>query len=108
MKVILTKISRPEGLDGGLRTPSVVGETNRLPAIGEYFEMTGKPLDPAASVRCVNTSKVMVMTSSFTESHNVIYTLKTQSGSVYTVEVTDPTPSEPEPLRDALIISIGD
>ncbi len=107
MKIKLTKVSRPEGLDGGLRTPSVVGETDSLPTIGRCFEMTGKPLDPTASIRCVNTSKVMAMSSAFTEQSNTIFTLKTQSGSVYTVEVTDPTPSEPKPLQGAFVISIG-
>ena len=84
MKVKLTKVSRPEGLGGGLRTTEVVGETSQLPTIGECFEMTGAPLEIPVGSRWVNTSEVMKLSQ-----EGNIYTLNTRSGSVYTVEVLE-------------------
>lgn len=83
MKVKLTKISRPEGLDGGLRTQEVIGETTKLPVVGECFEMFAPPLY-AGDIRMVNTSEVMKISV-----ENKTYTLNTRTGSVYTVELLD-------------------
>ena len=111
MKIKLTKVSRPEGLDGGLRTPDVVGHCSKLPTIGEYFEMTAPSLTGGiGSTRFVNTSKVIDLSSAFTENKNIIYTLKTMSGSIYTVEVLDaestsPVIKYPDPK---LLVIIGD
>lgn len=101
MKVKLTKISRPEGLDGGLRTPDVVGNCTSLPAIGSCFEMTAAPLE-SGSARFVNTSEVMELSKD-----GNIYTLKTRSGSVYTVEVLDINSSEPVEGGPSILLSVS-
>ena len=41
-----------------LRTPIVFGDFERPPSIGERFEMTSDPLDPAAAMRWIQTSPV--------------------------------------------------
>lgn len=87
MKVKLTKISRPEGLEGGLRTTEIIGEAQFYHQIGSIFEMTSEPLDKRADIRLINTSKVIDMDTDAQSSLHPVFTLKTQSGSVYKIEV---------------------
>lgn len=83
MKIKLTKISRPEGLPGGLRTDVIVGESQGMPKRGKSFTMEAEPLNSNASFRYVNTSIVMQVVDL---SENV-KRFTTKSGSVYELEV---------------------
>lgn len=81
MKCIIKKIFRPDLNDGGgLRTETIEGETNKVPTIGECFCMTAEPLDPLASVRVINTSKIVNMVLI-----DDGYRVQTMSGSTYEI-----------------------
>lgn len=65
-----------------LRTDEVTGTTKKLPKKGEIFVMAAKPLDPKASGRIVNTSRVERVVK-----NNDTYTIYTESGSIYMIEI---------------------
>ena len=84
MKVKLTCLNRNPSLNGGLRTTSVIGETDSIPGVGKSFSVIADPLEVSdmIKVRCVSTSPVIDV--QFEEG---IYTFLTESESIYTVEV---------------------
>jgi len=86
MKVKLRKRCRPD-VEGGLRTEEVVGDAPYPPRHGKPFIMAA-PLLNGGSFRAINTSKVVEL-SLGKKGANDFYTIRTQTGSVYTVEVLD-------------------
>jgi hypothetical protein len=54
-------LSRVKSTHTRLRTDTVLGWTNALPAVGEPFVMSADPLDPAASMRLVTTTPVVAL-----------------------------------------------
>jgi len=86
MKVKLRKRYRPD-VEGGLRTEEVVGDAPYPPRHGGCFVMTAPPLE-GGDFRVINTSKVVEL-SLGKKGANDFYTIRTQTGSVYTVEVLD-------------------
>jgi len=65
-----------------LRDDTIQGQCFNLPKVGKLFVMTAEPKTERAFLRRVNTSLVVKCTLK----HNV-YTLETQSGSIYKVEM---------------------
>ncbi len=57
MSAISVRLTRVKN-GSALRTDDIVGITHALPKVGQGFSMIGKPLDPAATARVVNTSVV--------------------------------------------------
>lgn len=82
MKCKLTKVSRPDGVDGGLRTTTVEGwcEEGAI-AIGKTFRMTAPPLE-CGDIRFIETSPVRAF-----ELMDSVFTILTHTGSVYKVEI---------------------
>ena len=79
MKVKLTKLSNN---DNNLRTKEVIGRTDNLPVVGHSFVMISRPLDPAADIRRIETSRVKEV-----EYDDIgAYTIKTEN-STYLIEV---------------------
>lgn len=75
-KVIFKKISNNHNR---LRTDEIEGQTDELPVEGKPFIMLGEGLE--FGVRIINTSVVEKVEKVFN-----LYTIETQSGSVYQVE----------------------
>ena len=86
MKIKLTKIFRNPNLKGGLRTSVINGIWDEFPVIGKPFTMTAPPLEVGA-FRYIRTSKIKEMNIL----ENII-TIKTESNSVYTIEVLEEMP----------------
>jgi hypothetical protein len=78
----LTKVSRPEELEGGLRTKKVKGTSEIVPTVGKCFMMVGPPLDKNLDVRFVQTSVIKDVSKK-----GKTYTFRTQSGSVYKLKL---------------------
>lgn len=74
----LIKISRPKGVEGGLRTKTVEGTSEVLPTVGKCFSMLAEPLDKNASIRFIETSVIEDVLKK-----GKTYTFRTRSGSVY-------------------------
>ena len=85
MKCSLRKVYRQEGLEGGLRTESVIGDAQDPPVGGKPFIMVAEPIQEGFDFRYIETSKVVSVDSTNCVENKTTFT--TESGSVYEVEV---------------------
>lgn len=82
MKVILRQVQR-EDIEGGLRTPEVVGECKKLPTVREPFIMTADPLT-FGTLRYIETSRVKSLTR-YVEEDRIVF--RTENGTRYEIQV---------------------
>ena len=78
MKFKLKKLSNNENK---LRTNEVIGGSNVMPAVGEPFEIVGKPLEISEGMRVVCTSLVVSIEKTDNPQVQIIHTLN----SVYEI-----------------------
>ncbi len=81
MKVKLTKVYRDD-IEGGLRTPSVIGECFDLPTKGKAFIMTAEPLNTNNDMRYIETSPIVEI-----DIMDNFFTITTKNNSIYTIEI---------------------
>lgn len=82
MKGTLTRIGKGEK-SGVTRTDGIEGDFDQAPEEGYGFNIIGKPIDPAATLRLWSTSRVATV-----EKLDNGFKFTTESGSTYQLEVT--------------------
>ena len=84
MRVVLKQVKR-ENLEGGLRTPDVIGECQKLPTVREPFVMTADPL-VSGTLRYIETSRVRSLTAYVKEKR---ISFLTENGTRYELQVLE-------------------